>query len=132
MVCTKCGKPGPTHHICSIIEGTKEILELCDKCAAIWNENSIIQFPDIREATCFYCGANATSGTLNEQWERDVRGQDCHFTCSTCLEMYHKRMQKSLEKISSEMPPDDQMRELVQAVKEVDKEVHKAAQISKN
>lgn len=130
--CTGCLKAQATHHICHFNDGIKEKLELCDECAKKWTKSSAISFPDLREATCYYCGAPAVSGGINQVWEKKVRGVDFHFTCMTCIENYSRLFLKRIETISDDLPPESQIEELSKVIEAIDKEVRSMAARLKN
>lgn len=130
--CTRCLKAQATHHIYQIIDGNKEILELCDDCAKKWNKSSAFSLPDLLDAKCNYCGAPAVSGGMNQEWEKKVRGGDFHFTCMPCLENYTRLFLKRIETISSDLPPESQIEEISKVTQAIDKEVQSMAVRSKN
>lgn len=130
--CTRCLKTQATHHICQIIDGNKEILELCEECAEKWTKSSAILLPDVRDAKCYYCGAPASSGGMNQEWEKKVRGRDFHFTCMLCLENYTRLFLKRIETMPANLPPEAQIKEISKAIKAIDQEVRSMAARSKN
>jgi protein-arginine kinase activator protein McsA len=130
--CTRCLQAQATHHICQIIDGNKEIQNLCDPCAEKWYARTNTGIPDLRNAKCFYCGAGAISGSLNQPWERQVRGQEFHFACSTCLENYSRRFIERLKGLSTDDSVVGQIQQMARMVQEVDSEVRAIATRSKN
>lgn len=132
--CCRCHQAQATHHICQIIDGKKEIHNLCDRCAEKWHG-----IPDLKNARCFYCDASAVSGSLNQPWERQVRGQEYHYACSTCLENYSQRFIEQLKRLS----PEDSVgqiqemarmtqEQMARMTQEIDSEVREVATRSKN
>lgn len=130
--CTRCGERPSNHYICQILDGKKEVLNLCEECASDWNKSSAIPFPDVRNATCYYCGAPALSGGLNQEWEKKARGQDFHFTCTTCFENYSRLFLKWVETMPADIPPNAQIERMSKAIEQIDEEVRAAADRSMN
>ena len=125
--CTRCLQAQATHNICQIIDGKKEIHNLCDRCAERWQG-----IPDLRNARCFYCDASAVSGSLNQPWERQVRGQEYHYACSTCFENYSRRFIERLKALTTEDSVVDQIEQMARMTQEIDSEVRTVATRSKN
>lgn len=130
--CSRCLQAQATHSICQIIDGKKEIHNLCDRCAEKWKAGTGIGIPDLRNAKCFYCGAGAVSGSLNQPWERQVRGEEYHYACPTCLENYSRRFIERLKGLSMEDSVPGQIQQMARMVREVDSEVRAIATRSKN
>jgi len=87
----------------------------------------MIRFPDIRDAKCYYCGVQASSGSMNQEWEQKARGERFHFACLKCLEIYGQLFQQRLEGISSTCPAQEQMQLMSLAVQETDMKVRAMA-----
>ena len=130
--CTRCLQVQATHHICQIIDGKEEIHELCDRCAEEWGAKTAGPILDLRNAKCFYCGAGATSGSMNEAWEREMRGEDYHYTCGVCLEGYGKLLIKRLKALSTESSAEEQVQEIMKVTRQVDEEMRSIAKSLKN
>jgi hypothetical protein len=126
-ICTRCGQHSSNHHICQIINGDKEVLDLYEDCASDWKKNSAIPFADPRGTSCYYCGAAASSGGMNQEWEKKVRGQDFHFTCVTCLENYSRLFLDWINRMPTDIPPEDQMVRISEAIGIIDEEVRATA-----
>ena len=130
--CCRCHQAQATHHICQIIDGKKEIHNLCDRCAEGWHTGASRAIPDLQNAKCFYCGATAVSGSLNQPWEIQVRGEEYHFACLTCLEAYSRRIIKRLKEISAHHSSQSQIEHMARLVQEIDSEVRTIATSSQN
>ena len=131
-ICSKCGLQPSTHHICQINCGTKELLALCDECASNWKLSNAFAIPDIRNAKCDFCGAKASSGGLNQEWEKKGRGKDFHFYCTTCMKNHHHLFLKFLNTMPTDLSPIEQFERMANANDEIDEKVRALARISKN
>ena len=135
-ICTQCSQFSATHHICEINCGEKQALDLCDKCAAEYYQRSGHPFLDFKDAKCYYCGGQATHGSMNQQWEREVREVEYHFTCATCFETYSRLLLAKLNRIASGISSEDSMERTMnrmsQAVRDTDDKVRAIAKVSKN
>lgn len=129
--CAKCGDRPSTHHICQITGGNMEVLDLCEACASDWRKSSAIRFPDVRNEACFYCGAPAASGGMNQEWEKRTRGRDFHFTCTTCFETYSRLFLEWMETMPADLPPEAQIGCMSKAIGEIDGKVREGAAGSK-
>ena len=129
-ICTRCGKNPVSHYIYQFTNGEKENLELCEECATNWNKSGPISFPDIRDKSCYYCNAQPVSGSMNQPWEKEVREEDFHFSCSTCLENYSNLLLKWIDTIPKDLTPEDQVQRMAKAIKNIDSEVRSISQKS--
>jgi len=121
--CTRCGTNTVSHYICQFTNGEKETLELCDECATDWNKKEPIPFPDIRDKTCYYCNAQPVSGSMNQPWEKKVRQEDFHFSCSTCFQNYGRILLEWIATIPKDISPEEQIERMGKAIEKIDEEV---------
>ncbi len=128
--CTRCLQVQATQHYCLIVDGRKETHELCERCAEQWSPPALRADP--RNAQCFYCGDKAFSASLNQSWEREVRGGEFHYVCYPCMEEYQRVLIERLDDLPKNDSVEEQIRQMALLVEEVDSWVKSFAARSKN
>jgi len=131
-LCGICRAAPATCHLCEIRSGEKTVLDLCDKCMTERGNLLNWPVPDLRGARCFYCGAAATGAGMNQAWERDLRGQQIHYTCSRCLKNQHDLTLDAFSLITDGGSAEEQMRQIATIIREVDEQVRAMARRNDN
>lgn len=95
--CDVCHRQPAKNHLCEIIDGQQTSLDLCDDCLRAHGATTGFQLP-LLDGTqeCYYCGSPARAAGKNQEWEQTVRGQNFHFTCFRCAELYREFYYRSI------------------------------------
>jgi hypothetical protein len=127
-LCKSCKSKPARHFICEIVDQKETKLELCDDCMRIYREKIPVQLPklDGTEA-CYYCGEPATSASMNQREQLQVRQQKFHFTCHRCFNLEHKFFMDAVGAIPLQLPQTEQAKLIEQAIRDVDQKVRDAA-----
>ncbi len=122
-LCFNCKKHRATHFICHMVDGKKEILNLCSACVKEFKSTCGVKLQDFHGSICVYCGRVATSGHMNQAWERGDRQGTWNFTCTECCENYNQMLTKYLHEFAPVGSTSEQTHQLAEIFKKVDEEV---------
>ena len=69
---------------------------------------------------------------MNQEWEKKVRGEDFHFTCATCFETFNRLFLEWIDTMPKDLPPEDQIARITNAIEKIDDEVRALSGNSKS
>ena len=132
-VCETCHEHPATVHLCEIIDGRQTTLDLCQSCFRARSASTGVDLPLLNGTQkCYYCGASAQCGGMNQSWEQEIRKQKFHFTCFRCGQMEHQLMIEAMEAMPKGLSQDEQMLAIQKAILETDRRVREQAQGDKS
>lgn len=98
--CTACGQKPATAHVVTIVNGEKQVEDLCGDCFGKKQPALVTQHLEaLMKATCIYCGAKAATGLNLGPW---LKGEAERFACHECFQEHHAYFLKRLEALSGE------------------------------
>lgn len=93
---------------------------LCDECASLRQAGVDEEGISIQDAKCYYCGAKAAGGSMNQKWELPIRKKTMHYTCLRCMGLYHQFFLEALGSVPGHLTPEDQLLRMEAMVGEID------------
>lgn len=128
-ICFGCGEIGAMNYLWEIVNGQKDVFLFCQNCFDARMRETKVSVPNLREACCYYCGDNATVGTINQKWEVEIRGCEYHFACLKCSKNFCNLIKNAFSEVEKKTS-SEQLKITIKIVKDVDSQVRALANLN--